>query len=808
MAKLQVKIGGLSCSFCTETLRRALGRLDGVEKVSVNLAHEEALVEYDPGKVGEAQIKDLIRGLGYTLRDPRRVRTFEEEEAELRRERDRLLVALAFTWIAFVAMALMWAGRPLPWAHWLMPALAVGTVFGPGLYILRMAWSALRRGILNQHVLLELAAFAGLSGGFLGVFRPEFPMADFFAVAVFVTTYHILSGYVSLFVRTRASQAVRKLLALQPPTARVIRGGREVEVPIEEVQRGDLVRIRPGEAIPVDGEVVEGTSAVDESLVTGEPIPKEKVPGDEVIGGSVNQSGTLVVRVTRVGEESFLQQVARHIEEARALKPSIIQLVDRVLKIYVPAVVLLAGASILLWTLGTWLVTGQPDWTRATFAALAVFVMGYPCALGMATPLAMIRGGGEAARRGILMRSSEAFQVFKDVKKIILDKTGTITLGKPRVVRTHAVNAGEAEVLRLAASAEATSEHPLARAIVERAQAAGIDPEPADGFEAIAGRGVRATVGRVPVLVGSLRFLQEEGVDLSLAQEEARRWEEEAQTVLGVAAQGRLLGLIGVADEVKEDAAEAVARLKELGIEPVMLTGDNERTARAVAEKVGISEVYAHVLPQDKAAKVRELQEQGYHVAMVGDGINDAPALMQADVGIAIGAGTDIAIESSDIILVGERLSAVVDAYHIARRSYRKTVQNLTLAFSFNGIGLPLAATGLLHPVWAMGAMAASVSAVLLNSFGGRLLPRQRPRALLQQVTSTTLRVPTMHCEGCARSIQDAFMRMPGVLSVQADLEKKTVTVAMKDGQIGRAELASVLRAIGHVCDGNGIQPS
>jgi copper ion binding protein len=355
MAKLQVKVGGISCSFCAETLRKAVGQLDGVQKVSVSLAHEEALVEFDPNRVEDAQIKDAIRGVGYTVRDPRKVRTLKEQEAELKRERDRLIIAASFTWIALDLMVLMWLGRPLPAMRWLMPLLAVTTVFGPGLYILRMAIPSIRRGIFNQHVLLEFGAFAGLIGGALGFFRPDFPMGDFFAVAVFITTYHILSGYASLFVRTRASQAVRKLMELQPPTARVICDGKEEEVPIEEVRPGDRVRVRPGESIPVDGVVVDGASAVDESLVTGEPIPKEKVAGDEVIGGSVNQSGTLVVKVTKVGEESFLQQVARHIEEARALKPGIIQLVDRVLKVYVPGVLAFAGLAILVWTLGAWL---------------------------------------------------------------------------------------------------------------------------------------------------------------------------------------------------------------------------------------------------------------------------------------------------------------------------------------------------------------------------------------------------------------------------------------------------------------------
>jgi heavy metal translocating P-type ATPase len=798
MAKVQVKIGGMSCSFCALTLHKAVGQLDGVEKVNVSLAHEEALVEYDPARVEETQIKDAIRSVGYTVRDPTKVRTFEEEEAELKRERDRLIIAAAFTWMAFLSMVMMWIDRPLPGIQWLMPVLAVGTVFGPGFYILRMAVPSIRRGIFNQHVLLEFGAFAGLVGGVLGFFRRDFPMPDFFGVAVFITTYHVLSGYASLFVRTRASQAVRKLMELQPPSARVIRNGREEEVPIEYVQQGDLVRIRPGEAIPVDGQITEGASAVDESLITGEPIPKEKVPGDEVIGGSINQAGTLVVRVTKVGEESFLQQVARHIEEARALKPGIIQLVDRILRAYVPGVLAFAGLALLIWVAGAWLVTGQPDWTRATFGALAVLVMGYPCALGMATPLAMIRGGGEAARKGILMRSGEAFQVFGDIKKIILDKTGTITVGKPRVVDVFAVQGNKRDVLRVAASAESPSEHPLARAVIDRAEKDGIELLAVEDFEAVAGRGIRARAGNSVVLVGSPPFLRDKGADLTPADRQMREWVEQGKTVVGVAADGRLLGLLAIADEIKEDAAEAVDRLKRLGIEPVMITGDNERAARAVAQQVGITEVYAQVLPQDKAAKVRALQEQGYRVAMVGDGINDAPALMQADVGIAIGAGTDIAIESSDIIIVGDRLNAVVDAYHLGRSSFRKTVQNLTLALSFNGIGVPAAVTGLVHPIWAMVAMVASVSTVLLNSFGGRLLPQAR--ALQEKkLEEIVLRVPSMHCQGCAGNIEQALRGLAGVASVTADHQSKLVTVAVRD-DIRQDDLCSAINAIGHVC--------
>ena len=328
LEKLQLKIGGMACSFCTETLKKGVGRMGGVAEVHVSLAHEEALVAYDPQRVDASAITETIRSLGYTVRDPRKVRTFEEEEADLQRERDRLTIAGAAAWVAFLAMFLMWFGRYHPWMPWVMAALALVCVLGPGLYILKMAWASARRRILNQHVLMEVAAFGGLVGGAIGLLNPVFPALDFFGVAVFVTAYHILGGYTSLLVRTRASQAVKKLLSLQPPTARVVKDGREIELPIEEVRKGDLVRVRPGEHIPVDGVVEEGASAVDESLVTGEPLPREKLPGQEVIGGSLNHSGTLLVRVSRVGEESFLQQVARHIQEARALKPGILLLLD------------------------------------------------------------------------------------------------------------------------------------------------------------------------------------------------------------------------------------------------------------------------------------------------------------------------------------------------------------------------------------------------------------------------------------------------------------------------------------------------
>ncbi|HWP60830.1 MAG TPA: heavy metal translocating P-type ATPase [Candidatus Acidoferrales bacterium] len=806
--KVQFKIGGISCSFCVETIRRALTRMEGVKEVHVSLAHEEALIEYDPSKTQPEQLEDTLIAVGYTVQDPEKVRTFEEEEAEIQQERDRLIIAGSLTGITLLLMLLMWLGRMFPYIEWITLALAVVTVFIVGRPILKMAWGSLRRGILNQHVLLEFAAFAGLAGGILGFFYPDFPSPDFFGVAVFVTTYHILSQYTSLLVRTRANQAVRKLLSLQPATARVIRDGDEQEVPIAEVRSGDLVRVRPGAQVPVDGQVVEGESAVNESFVTGEPIPKDKSKGDEVIGGSINQTGTLIVRVTKVGKESFLQQVARHVQEARALKPSIIQLVDRILVHFVPGVLAFAGLAILIWTAGAWIVKGQADAIRATYAALAVLVMGYPCALGMATPLAMIRGGGEAALKGILMRTGEAFQVFKDVKKVVLDKTGTITVGRPRVSDVIPLDSGNAEsLLELAASAERPSEHPLAQAVVESAARRGLKLKDAREFDAIAGGGVRALVNGKRLLIGNLRFLKQEGIPTGGAEEKARSLEAQAKTVIGVSEDGRLIGLLSFADAVKEDAPEAIRQMKQAGLTPVMITGDNWATAKAVAARVEIEEIHAQVLPQDKAAKVRELQRGGVRVAMVGDGINDAPALVQADVGVALGAGTDIAIESSDVILVGERLGGFVDAYRIARQSFRKTVQNLALAFSFNGIGVPLATTGWVHPVWAMVAMAASVSAVLLNSFAGKLLPKTRKTEAAkmkekEQIETLKFVVPSIHCEGCVQVLRDALIRLPEVSGVEGEPMKKHLTVAIQKGSLSREDLAEEIAKVGHVVKG------
>ena len=741
----QYDIGGMACSFCAESIQTAFERTDGVESVSVSLAHEEVRVAYDDEALSEVELKDTLRDLGYTIRDPDKQKRFAEQQAELDRAKRRLTLAGAASLTTAGLMAYMMGvvGAFESQSRWLdlvAFSLAVGTMFGPGRYIAEKAANSLRRRIFNQHVLLEAGAFAGLVGGLLGLAGVGFPTVHFFAVSVFITTYHILSEYTSLVVRTRASRAVQDLLDLRPDTARrVDNDGSAEEVPVDDLEVGDSIRIKPGERVPADGTVVEGQSAVDESVATGESAPVDKRPGDELVGGSINGTGTVLAEVTATGDDAFLNEVAREIEEARAMKPAVLKLADRVLKYFVPAVLGIAAAAFLFWLVvpAVWPAgpfgTG-PDATQGAFAALAVVVLGYPCALGMATPLALIRGGGIAANRGVLLRSGDAFQVVPSLETVVLDKTGTITQGDPAVEDILAVDSGgdrrgfdEPELLRFAASAELFSEHPLATAVVGCADERGVEfPDP-DTFDSVTGKGIRATVEGKRVLVGKPEWLREEGIDLASVSNEIDRLQSRGKSVVPVAVEGAVLGLVGIGDPVKPDATETVARIREVGLTPVMITGDNERTAGAVAEEVGIDRVMADVLPDEKRAEIRRLQDDGERVAMVGDGINDAPALTQADVGIAIGAGTDIAIESADIVLMGDRLSGVMDAYEVGTNSYRKTKQNLAAAFSFNGVGVAAATTGLVHPVFAMLAMVLSVSVVLANSFGGKLLTGERP---------------------------------------------------------------------------------
>lgn len=781
--RVKAHIGGLHCSLCTGTIESALGKKSGVRRVAVSLTHEQALVEFDARENSAEALMGTLQQIGYTLSDPRKVEPFERQEQSLAAERNRFVVALAMSlaavglivdftsaWtlglsaLVYVSLVLFGfavlrgqglsaaltgtgllaagglgflglrtGGLLTGYESLVVAALALGMVFGVARQMLNMAFQALRRGILNQHVLVEIGAFAGLVGGTIGLIgAPEnYPTAAFFAVSVMVLTYHLFSEWLSLIVKTRSSQSVKRLLDLQPKTAHVVTGDGERDLPADQVEVGMQVRIRPGERLPVDGEVVEGSSAVDESLITGEPLPVAKATGDSVVGGAINGAGTLLIRVTAVGGDSFLHQVINSVEDARALKPGLLHLVDRVLRVYTPTVLVISALALAFWSVGPLLIGGEPALQRAVFAALTVLVMGYPCAVGISAPLSIVRGAGEAADRGVLMRTGEAFQALRKVDKVVFDKTGTLTEGRPAVRTVYSVDGDDDALLALAAAVEAASEHPLGRAVVEAALERNVDfPEIAD-FQAESGRGVTAQVDGAQVLVGSPRFAETAGVEMTPVADDVEAHEARGHTVIAVARDGQLQGIIALGDELRPDAADTVARLHTMGIGTALLTGDNERTARHIAQQAGITDVHASVLPEQKADRLREMQ-RNQRVAMVGDGINDAPALMQADVGIAMGGGTDIAIDAADIIILNSRVDAVITAVDISRWGYRKMLQNVSLAFVFNGIGIPLASTGLIYPVWAMVAMAASVTAIFINSLW------QRPALFFDTIASVS----------------------------------------------------------------------
>jgi Cu+-exporting ATPase len=624
---------------------------------------------------------------------------------------------------------MFWA--PIPMYLLAIAALAFPVVFlKGGMATHRSAWRSLMNRTANMDVLISLGSLPPYLIGLIGF---VYPMTSFIEMASTIMTFHLVGRYLETRAKGRASQAIRKLITLGAKTATLLRNGTEVEVPVADVRVGDIMVVRPGAKVPTDGEIVDGTSHLDESIATGESVPVEKTIGDTVIGATINKEGLLRIRATRVGADTFLAQVIRLVEQAQGSKVPIQEFADRVTGYFVPGVILIAIGSFVAWLLFhdalspllTWgasfLPWVDPELTpllSATLAAIAVLVIACPCALGLATPTAIMVGSGLGAERGVLIRSGEAIQTLKDIKVIVLDKTGTITRGHPALTDVIATKAHDEDtLLAAAASVESGSEHPLGQAIVIGARERGIVVPEVVGFAAVTGRGVVGTVDGKRVLVGSRRLLDESAVAHEEMEADLLRLESDGKTAMLVAIDNVCAGLVAVADTVKEDSREAIAALKKLGIQPVMITGDNERTARYVARQVGIDEVLAGVLPEGKVDAVRRLQqEHGQAVAMVGDGINDAPALKQANVGIAIGAGADVAIEAADVTLVQGELSKVVEAIRLSRSTFAKIVQNLFWAWFYNGSFIPIAAIGLLHPMIGVIAMTTSSLSVIGNS--------------------------------------------------------------------------------------------
>lgn len=742
--EISLKISGMSCASCAATIEKSLRRLDGVKSANVNFATERATVEYSPELISILDLRKAVQDVGYGVESEEEV---DKSVEEMSKARLRMLVAWSCTipiivWmIPEMVLGLRWPNETIYNLGLIL--LAIPVLFWAGLPTLRSAVKAILHKTANMDVLIMMGTTIAFLTG-----PPVFftSILNYAGVSAMIMAFHLTGRYFEAKAKGRASQAIRRLLKLEAKTARILVNGEEKEVPIQEVKVGDVMIVRPGEKIPTDGVVIEGESAVDESMATGESMPVQKKLSDEVIGATVNQEGLLKIKATRVGKDTFLAQVIKMVEECQGTKVPIQEFADKVTGYFVPAVLLIALSTFILWLaipesmaviarwaspILPWVNMNQQVLMLAIFATVATLVIACPCALGLATPTALMVGTGMGAENGILIRKGEAIQTMREVKAIILDKTGTLTKGKPEVTDVVPVGVNpsdENEVLYYAASVEQGSEHPLGQAIVRKAQEKGIKLDNPESFKAIRGMGVKGFVNGAEVLVGKPSLLGSKGHTLSAdAEGKFKDLQGQAKTAMVVAVNKKAVGIIAVADTLKDDTVDAVQEIEKMGLKTVMLTGDNRRTAKAIAKQIGISDIYAEVMPDQKVEIIKQAQNKYGMVAMVGDGINDAPALTQANVGVAIGTGTDIAIEAGDIILVRGDISGLVSAIKLSRATFRKIKQNLFWAFIYNTVAIPIGFLGLLHPVIAELCMATSSVSVVTNA---NLLRRAKIRPL------------------------------------------------------------------------------
>lgn len=724
MENTTLKLRGMSCASCANNIEEAIRSVPGVEACSVNFGAEQAAVSYDPSKTDVAAIQEAVDEAGYSALPIQDDVLAPEDDAERRERQAENQKLTRRVWVSGVISAILvigslpaMTGLPIPfipmWLHdpWFQLVLTAPVLFWAGSGFFINAWKALKRHTATMDTLVAVGTGTAYLYSLFPTLNSQWFIAQglrpdvYFEAAAVIIALLLLGRLLENRAKGQTSEAIRKLMGLQAKTARVIRNGREVDVPISEVVLGDIILVRPGEKIPVDGEIVEGSSTIDEAMVTGESVPVKKHPGDEVIGATINKTGSFQFRATRVGKDTFLAQIVKLVQQAQGSKAPIQRLADQVTGWFVPAVIAIAILTFILW----FNIMGNV--TMALITTVGVLIIACPCALGLATPTSIMVGTGKGAENGILIKGAESLELSHKLQTIVLDKTGTITQGKPTVTDYVTVNgtanSNELKLLRLAASVERNSEHPLAEAVVQYSQAQGVDLVTVQEFEAIAGSGVQGYVSvreASPqenhwIQIGTHRWMNELGIETSALQQQWDKLEYLGRTVIWIAVDGKVEGIMGIADAVKPSSVSAIRTLQKMGLEVVMLTGDNQRTANVIAREVGIQRVFAEVRPDQKAATVERIQAEGKVVAMVGDGINDAPALAQADVGIAIGTGTDVAIAASDITLISGDLQGIVTAIQLSRATIRNIKQNLFFAFIYNVAGIPIAA-GILYPIF------------------------------------------------------------------------------------------------------------
>ncbi len=719
-SSIELKISGMSCAACSAKIERKLGKTEGVIKASVNLATEKANIQYDPSKIKASDIIKIIEFLGYKAKKAQEMaadREKEQREKEIKRLRFELIASAILSSPLILAMVAMLLHIDIAFLHneYFQLAVATPVQFVIGFRFYRNAFHALKAKSANMDVLISLGTSAAYFFSIYNAFfvpHGEGMMKElYFEAAAVIITLILLGKYLEAVAKGKTSEAIKKLMGLQAKTARVIRNGVEEDVSIEDVVVGDIVVVRPGEKVPCDGKVLEGNSSVDESMLTGESLPVEKKVGDIVIGATINKFGTFKFEASKVGKDTALSQIIKMVEDAQGSKAPIQKIADRVSGIFVPAVVGIAVLTFLIWYLVV------DDFTSAMISAVSVLVIACPCALGLATPTAIMVGTGKGAENGILIKGGEHLETAYKLNSIVLDKTGTITKGEPEVTDVVILGSiSKDEIMKLSAISEKSSEHPLGVAIYEKGKSVYGNLSDPDRFEAIPGRGIKSVIGNNEIYIGTRKLMAQIGLDTTDIEATIAKLEDEGKTAMIMSVNNKIEAIIAVADTVKEHSKEAIEELQKMGIEVYMITGDNKRTADAIAKQVGIKNVLAEVLPENKAEEVEKLKRQGKVVGMVGDGINDAPALATADIGMAIGTGTDVAIEAADITLMRGDLRSIPTAIRLSKKTMSKIKQNLFWAFIYNIVAIPFASLGYLSPVLAGCAMAFSSVSVVTNS--------------------------------------------------------------------------------------------